>query len=92
MGPLDLKCCQQQENLQVLHLEMSFKLLNLVCPLEPQNEDNLKKDKTLVDPVFKKPGIICIRTRASTCVYYILISTAHVVFGDLPHGSVFLQL
>ena len=23
MGPLDLKCCQQRENLQVLHLEMS---------------------------------------------------------------------
>ena len=23
----------------------------------PQNENNLKKDKTFVDPVFKKPGI-----------------------------------
>ena len=131
LGPLDLKCCQQRENLHVLHLEMSFKLLNLrhaqkskfrdsfwvrnhptslgvsfllhlfffclsfsrykllqkvkkdcrhekkdffraqlrycVLQRQPQNENNLKKDKTLVDRVFKNPGIYHCRISENDC-------------------------
>ena len=34
---------------------------------QPQNEKNLKKDQTLVDPVFKNPGIYHCRISENDC-------------------------
>ena len=61
-------------------LERSFETVSF---REPQNENNFKKDKTLVDPVFKKNRYIYIkyynRKIDIIIIYLFLIHTFHEV-------------